>query len=486
MDYVGGVIGYLLLILYIGLLLIVTARIVFKRRAVGVTLAWLGLILSLPILGIIMYLVLGELQLGRYRAKRARRLQGLYREWLDTTRSQLGNALIDSKSGSRYDAIHRLIDRREGMPLTGGNSIELKSYPNCFFDGLINDIDEATKTIWLEFYIVDAAGAVEFVLNALERAVDRGVEVRLAVDSAGSRGFLSSDRYKALKRRGVRIVELLPVLPWRIWIERQDLRVHRKIIVIDGRIGWTGSMNLADPSMFNADAGVGQWIDSMIRVEGPVVLYLKSVILFDWQLETGRDLLPRLQQLEISTSRGSGQCQVAPSGPANPEASIEEVLLSALYSAETSIKMTTPYFVPGDSLIAALKAAAHRGVEVDLVVPAKNDSKLAGYAGRSYYEELMQAGVRIHEFNQGLLHSKIVLLDQKIALYGSVNLDMRSFWLNFEITVVLYDRSATASLDALIEQYLESSNAIDLEVWRRRFIGKKLFEQIAYLASPLL
>jgi cardiolipin synthase len=271
-----------------------------------------------------------------------------------------------------------------------------------------------------------------------------------------------------------------------MWLERQDLRVHRKIIVIDSKVAWTGSMNLVDPGYFNIDAGVGQWVDSMIRLTGPISVLLKSIVLNDWQVETGRNLYPRLKEIEVRPVEGSAVCQLAPSGPASPDDSVEEILLAAVYGATERIRLTTPYFVPGDALVTALKSAAHRGVDVSLVIPKKNDSKLVALAASSYYEELIEAGVNIYIFDSGLLHSKIVLIDDELALFGTVNLDMRSFWLNFELTVAIYDSKTVGELHSLVDSYHKKCTVLNLARWHKRPLHIRILQQLAYLTSPLL
>ncbi len=482
-DFSGWLASVLMLGYFVTVILILF-RLILKRRKVGVTLAWIGVIFAVPILGVFAYLVFGELELGRFRAKRARLLNTKYRAWLDSMIELI--PATEQVLNPKQQGVAKLISSREGMPLLPGNATKLFTDAGLVFDGLIADINDAEHSVWIEFYILEEQGRVEPVLQSLEQAAARGVQVFVALDSAGSSDFIGSERQLQLERSGVKVLELLPVLPWRLWLERQDLRVHRKAVVVDGQVGWTGSMNLVDPVLFNEGAGVGEWVDSMLRIEGPAALFLKTVVVHDWQLETGRDLLPRLRRSELPSSSGNVLCQVAPSGPASPDDSIEEVLLTAIYAAQRCVRMTTPYFVPGEGLVTALKAAVHRGVDVTLIVPKRNDSRLVGLASSSYYEELLAAGVRIEVFDGGLLHAKLVVIDGDLALYGSVNLDMRSFWLNFELTVAIYHNDTVHQLHQLIDQYQNDTRALSLDRWRKRGLATKLLQQLAYLCSPLL
>ena len=232
---------------------------------------------------------------------------------------------------------------------------------------------------------------------------------------------------------------------------RFDLRLHRKIVVIDGEVAYTGSLNLVDPRYFKQGAHVGQWVDAMVRLRGPAVEALAITFLEDWELETGEgvDRLRETGDVHPLASRGRAVVQVVPSGPVVREESIQAVLLGAIYAARRELVMTTPYFVPDESLVMALITAALRGVEVTLVLPARVDSRLARLASQPHKGELLEAGVRIAEFQGGLMHTKSVTVDGELSLFGSLNLDPRSLILNFEITLSVYDRAFTASLRAL-------------------------------------
>jgi cardiolipin synthase len=275
---------------------------------------------------------------------------------------------------------------------------------------------------------------------------------------------------------------------FRTLIGRTDLRLHRKIVVIDGAVAWTGSMNLVDPRFFKQDAGVGEWVDAMVRVEGAAVVPLATTMVGDWVLETGEPLMDvcRSAGLQLVDPHGSADIQVVPSGPGETGDGLLQMILMLINTAEQELVLTTPYLVPDDSLLRALRGAAGRGVKVRLIVPEKVDSFMTRYASRSYYDDLLDIGVEIHLYRGGLLHTKSISVDGKISMFGTVNLDMRSFWLNYEVALFVYDGEFTAELRQLQQSYLDDADRLDDAVWEQRSFGNRLLENSLRLVSPLL
>jgi cardiolipin synthase len=256
--------------------------------------------------------------------------------------------------------------------------------------------------------------------------------------------------------------------------------------VIDGRVAYTGSQNLVDPRFFKQTAGVGVWVDAIARITGPAAVALDGVFALDWSMETGHACeLPSVAAYGAPARTGA-PVQVVPSGPALRPEAIHQLLLSAIYAARKELVMTTPYFVPDESILTALITAAQRGVEVTLIVPARNDSLLVRFASVASFDDLLSAGVRIALFEGGLLHTKSLTVDGAMSVFGSVNLDMRSLWLNFEISVFVYDADFTARLKALQDSYLRKSSFMELKAWRQRSGARRLVENAFRLLSPLL
>jgi cardiolipin synthase len=285
---------------------------------------------------------------------------------------------------------------------------------------------------------------------------------------------------------GIELVEGLEVSPWRIFLRRLDLRQHRKIIVVDDEIAYTGSMNMVDPAYFKQNSGVGQWIDIMVRIEGPTVNVLSAIHCWDWEVETGDRQLPLQPECQIDIPEDSKPVQVVPSGPGMPDQLIGQVLTIAMHQAEKSVRITTPYFVPSADLLETIKTTAQRGVNVELVIPKNNDSMMVKWASRAFYTELLSSGVKIHEFDGGLLHTKSVVIDELFCLVGTVNMDMRSLWLNFEVTLAVEDPAFTTKMHQLQSHYIESSELVDYNKWKQRSIYHRFFERLFYLFNPLL
>jgi cardiolipin synthase A/B len=462
-------------------------RVVMRRMPVGVSLAWLAIILVFPFAGAVLYLLFGEYRLGPRRAARA----AAYRKtptdksasWKERDQVEL------AKLKPECPALARLARSLLDAEVLPGNHLELLENAGAAFPVLIADIGRARQTCYLEFYIWSPGGIADEVGAALLDAAKRGVDCRVLVDAIGSSAFVKSALARDLRQSGVRIVAALPAGPLLLLFRRPDLRLHRKIVVIDGRVGYTGSMNLADPRFFKQKAGVGQWVDALVRLQGPVVDALADTFRLDWELETGQGIQPPAAQgAENAAQAGLGTAliQVLPTGPDARVEAIEQVVLMAIYTATREVILTTPYFVPSESLLLALLTAARRGVAVTLIVPARIDSRLVHFASRANQADLLAAGVKVALFQGGLLHTKSITVDGQFSLFGSLNLDPRSLRLDFEITLVVYNPDFTAALRRLQQLYLDGSTLLLLDVCRNRSALERFAEDTARLAGPVL
>lgn len=461
-------------------------RVIMRKRAPSVSIAWLVIVLLLPFAGAITYLLLGETRLGERRAARLIKGRPTIRQWSSTIRE---HPQVDwTAVNPECLPLDRQAMTVTGIPTKGGNNLELIEGAEIFFNRLIADIRRAKHSCSLEFYILNKGGRVDQLVSELFAARKRGVHCRLLLDSIGSKSFLCSRIAIALRKAGVEIVEALPAGLIRALFVRIDLRNHRKIALIDGKIAYTGSQNLVDPRFFKQKNGLGEWVDAMVRVTGPVTELLQATFLFDWFLEQGKQRGDTIgtDALHSVPPAGNALVQLVPSGPGYGEDTIHNLLLTTLYAARREIVLTTPYFVPDIALLAALKSAAERGVAVWIIVPQRNDSLLVHYASRARYDVLAQAGVRIMAFTGGLLHTKTITVDNDFCLFGSVNLDMRSFWLNFEMTLFVYNREFTQQVRALQQRYLAQTTRYDSEKFHNRSLGERFLENIALLVSPLL
>uniref|UniRef100_A0A1A9UKB8 PLD phosphodiesterase domain-containing protein n=1 Tax=Glossina austeni TaxID=7395 RepID=A0A1A9UKB8_GLOAU len=297
------------------------------------------------------------------------------------------------------------------------NNINILTNSDEMMHTVIKDINLAQTNIEMVFYIWHPGGWANQVAEVLIRAANRGIKCRLILDSAGSSNFFRSIHVKMMRGAGIKIVKALHVNILRIFFRRMDLRQHRKMILIDNRIGYTGSMNMIDPKYFKKHSGVGQWIDIMIRVEGPVVSAMRIIFSCDWEVETGEKIFFLPDQIKIvNEEKYNYTTNIIPSGPGFSEDLIQQVLLTAIYSARKKIVITTPYLVPSDDLLRAICTAAQRGVLVYIIIPKFNDSILVRWASRAFFSELLHSGVKIYQFENGLLHSKSILVDNQLSL----------------------------------------------------------------------
>ena len=472
----------LILTLHWLIVLGLSLRIIARRLPESVALGWLAVIFSVPFAGAIAYLTLGEKRLGRERAARHAAAARDAEPALAALRTS--RFAGHPPAGSPGEPLYRQTLDTMGAPALDGSRFVLLDDYQAVFDALVRDIDTAASSCRFACYIWNDGGRVDDVAAALRRAASRGVRCRVLIDAVGSRPFREGPGLEALRAAGIEVASALPAS----WRRRSDLRYHRKIIVIDDRVAYAGSQNLVDPRFFKQDAGVGSWVDAVVRMEGPAVTFLANIFETDWCVETGTAYEPpRIPDGGARVDGGGGALvQVVPSGPApNPDA-IRPLLLTAIYAARRTLTLTTPYFVPDDAMLTALYSVARSGVAVTLIVPAKNDSFLVRYASVARFDSLLAAGVRIALFEGGLLHTKSLVVDEAVSVFGSVNLDMRSFWLNFECSLLIYAPAFAERLGALHREYLAHSTFVDRDAWSRRPAYQRFLEDAVRLVGPLL
>lgn len=473
-----------------------SVRVIMRKRSYGVSLAWLVIILLVPFVGALCYLFLGENRLSDRRAAHAQNTSQHYQRWLATLRNRAPVAW--SELEPKCSALHHQADTLIGIPALAGNRLHFLETTSSIMRSLIADINNARSTCHLQFYIWQPGGVVDDVAAALKDAARRGVTCRILVDGIGSSDFLQSDAATSLRRCGIIILESLPTGLIKALFARIDIRNHRKIVVIDGKVAYTGSQNMVDPRFFKQGEELGQWIDLMVRIEGPVVETLAGTFISDWFLETETDKdnstsldndIERVQAMadvQPSLPVGDVAVQLVPSGPGFSPEAIHSLLLTTIYAAQKALTLTTPYFVPDEAILTALKSAAHRGVDVRIIVPKNSDSSLVQYASRARYESLLRAGVHLFLYEDGLLHTKTITIDDDFALLGSVNLDMRSFWLNFEATLFIYNQRFTEQLRKIQQRYEQDSHNLQLDSFTKRPVLEQFLENSALLIGPLL
>ena len=467
-----------------------------RKRPYGVSLAWLVVVLVIPFLGGFFYLLFGENRLPEKRKERAKVSYDTYFLWLKTLQERA--PVSWSNLNPECFPLHRQAETLVGIPAMAGNDLTLINNPDEIIRSITEAIERSSSTCHLQFYIWQEGGRVNNVITALLKAAARGVTCRILLDSIGSRDFLKSTTAAEMRKMGIKIQESLPAGVINALFSRIDIRNHRKLVVIDGQLAFTGSQNMVDPEVFKKDSGVGKWIDVMVKVEGPVVECIAGTFISDWFLDTEvgqfrsdpppKDIenIRKFSDMHPHPVAGQAAIQLVPSGPGLVPDAIHSLLLTTIYAARRELVMTTPYFIPDEPLLVALKAAAQRRVIVKIIIPRYNDSLLVKYASRARYQELADSGVQFFLFHGGLLHSKTITVDRDFSLFGSVNLDMRSFWLNFEATLFIYCKSFTKELFAIQQEYLTQSTKLDIDLFSQRGSFEKFKENTALLVSPLL
>jgi cardiolipin synthase A/B len=450
-----------------------------RRRVPQSAMAWLLVIFFEPWIGLILYWFIGSHRLPRRRIKEHNEIL----QRLETIHKRLDAQphIAQPQLGPRAMEAVKLAERLGYMPIMDGNNVELIAKTEDFIDRLVTDIDAAQHHVHLLFYIFANDSTGRRVAEALYRAVDRGIKCRVLADGVGSRPF-----FKHLGRemiaRGVELHEALPVGIFRRKMARLDLRNHRKVAVIDGRMGYTGSQNIVDAGYGHKDLA---WYDLMVRLTGPIIMELQAVFISDWFFETA-EVLDNEEFFPDPRQSGEIAVQTLPSGPSYPTENYQRMVVAAIHSAERHVTITSPYFVPDEAFLQAIQTAVLRGVNVEVIVPRRVDQKLVGAASRSYYDDLLDMGVTLYLYNEGLLHAKTMCIDDSISFIGSSNFDIRSFALNFEINLLFYGPHVADQLRAQHQKYIDKSFQLTAERWSKRPAIKKLFQNVAKLVSPLL
>jgi len=444
-----------------------------SRTSPAAARSWMLLVGFVPLLGLPAYLLLGHPWLSRERVQRQARASQVIRE------EQVPLAALRWRGVTGIAAeMAPLVERQGAFMPVHGNAVDLLDDYDASVQALVAAIDCAERHVHLLYYLMfdDAVG--DAIVAALERASGRGLECRLLLDAVGAkRGWR---RYaRRLRGAGVQVHQLLPGgLRWRR-SGRMDLRNHRKIAVIDGAVGFIGSQNLADPVFIPGHPNR----ELVARVRGPIVAQLDAVFASDWYLETG-------ERLHVDPVRdadaGTVPMQLLPSGPAYPFENARDAVNALIHLAKRRIVLATPYFVPDDATLSALRIAALSGVDVQLILSARNNQRLTAWAQESYYAELLACGVRIALYEPRFLHAKHMSVDDEVALVGSINLDIRSFALNAEIGLLCYDPAVVARLRDIEADYLRHAHGVDAGDWARRPAWRRSRDGIARLADSLM
>lgn len=480
-------------VLAVEIVIILAALLVLPGgRRPQTAMAWLLLIIAIPFFGFLLFLLFGRTTVGKKR----RALQE------EVNAAVLAAAhLEDIEDEARRLELPPLVqtfaklNRRLGvLPLSFGNTVELIEDYQAQIDAMTAEVATATDYVHVQFYISSWDHVTGPFFEELVRATERGVTVRFLFDHLGSKGIPGyKDFLKKLDATSIQYAPMLPIRPFKGEFRRPDLRNHRKILVVDGRVAFSGSQNLIEACYDKPkNQKLGRaWVELIARLEGPAVQELNVVFATDWFTETGENLGSVVQSTPPPPSERPGALtgvgvQVVPSGPGFVTENNLRLFNAMIYSAERRLSLTSPYFVPDDSLLYAVTTAAQRGVDVELFVGATADQFMVAHAQRSYYEALLTAGVRIWLYPEPfVLHAKHFSVDDQVAVVGSSNMDMRSFVLNYEVVMMMTGPEVVARLAEVQDTYRALSTELTLDEWRQRSRGQRYLDNLMRLTATL-
>ncbi|HEX6563853.1 MAG TPA: cardiolipin synthase [Chthoniobacterales bacterium] len=449
-----------------------------QRRSASAARTWLLFIFLLPWPGLAIYAMVGRIRVPAFRRKLQEQASGQIKK----AQAQIGAQIVAQPDlPAQLQIIPEQAQRLGTFEPFAGNAFEfLRDYEGSI-DRLIEDIDTAKRHVHLLTYIYRTDRIGRKVADALKRAAKRGVVCRVLLDAVGSRVALNQFGPE-LKKSGVEVRSMLPVGLFRRKGERFDLRNHRKISVIDGTIGYLGSQNIADPTFVKNFPNE----ELVVRFTGPVVSQLQATFLGDHYLET-EEILDRAELFPDLKPAGDSAAQLLPSGPGYGQENGRELIISMLYEARRRVVITTPYFIPDEPFLNAICAAGQReNVQVHMVVSKHANQLISQLAQRSYYDDLLEAGIQIHLYRPHFLHAKLLTIDDHVALTGSTNMDIRSFALNAEINLLIYDRQVVEQLKMVQEDYFRNSDLLTREQWSKRSVLEKMAHNTARLMDSFL
>jgi cardiolipin synthase A/B len=477
----GGVFGFLSLLISLSVVFI--GFVIFlENRHPTQTLTWLVVLGSFPLVGFFFYLLFGR----NYRKERMyRKKYFLDKQAFLTVEGEDDpqNEEKRSQFGNHQRRLFSLAQKLGNSPISFETSTRILTNGEETFQQILKELKRAKHHIHLEYYIVRHDKIGEEIKNVLIEKAQQGVKIRFLFDAVGS--WQLSNQYIAdLRNAGIETVSFGPV-KFAFLNSKFNFRNHRKIIVIDGNIGFVGGLNIGDEYL-GRNKNIGFWRDTHLKVRGEAVRTLQLIFLQDWYYMTNHSFLTAEYLSPQPDNDSHGGVQLIPGGPDNEWSVIKNIFFSMITSAKESVWIASPYFIPDEDILSAIKVAALSGIDVRLLVPNRPDKRIVFHASRSYFPELLEAGVKVYEYEKGFMHSKIIIVDHELASIGTSNMDMRSFHLNFEVNAFLYKTKSTQKLVAEYINDLENTKKLDLETFQKRHFGYRLLESTARLLSPLL
>jgi cardiolipin synthase A/B len=451
-----------------------------RNRKPTAALAWLFAIVITPIIGTIVFLIIGSTKLSRRRREMQSQIDRMYHRYNQRIRDDR----LDGHVAAEYQSSAQLAESLGSLAPTRHNSVAIINGYETIIEQITASVHDAKEYIYVEFFALALDTTTEPFFKALEKAVTRGVAVYVLFDTLGSRKY---PRYREMQRRlthiGAKWHKVLPIRFNLRHYNRPDLRNHRKIVVVDNQHAYLGSLNMIDKTYHRKDAI--HYVELVAHIQGPSVNESAAVFASDWYSETEQILHHFLENAAIHTN-GSKTVQILPSGPGYHYRNNLKVFVDLIHSAKASVIITNPYLVPDESLLSALLTARLRGVSVSILNSEAMDQWMVGHAQRSYYEELLEAGIAISLYEAPLLvHSKYMTIDQQVAIIGSSNLDIRSFELNLESSVIVYDEDTARTLHQQHHKDLRHAQRLTLAQWRRRSKWSQFLDSVARLTSAV-
>ena len=485
MDQTGWALVWVIFVFVLDITVRILAIIFVPRnRRPTAAMAWLLAIYFIPIVGVLLFLLIGNPRLPRKR----RRKQEVINESIRQMSRGLDLGTLRPNAPDWFRSLVRLNHNLGAMPISGDNGAILISGYEESIDTMAAAIREAQDYVHVEFYILQSDATTESFFAAMEEVAARGVKVRVLLDHWANRGKpFYKKTIKRIDAMGADWHLMLPVQPFRGAYTRPDLRNHRKLLVVDGLVAFTGSQNITDPT-YNLRKNIKRglrWVDMMTRIDGPVVASINAVFLSDWYSETD-EIIDDIELFDVRTGSGDLDCQVIPSGPGFEFQNNLKLFMSLLFAAQDKLIIVSPYFVPDEGLLLAIQTACQRGVHVELFVSEEGDQAMVYHAQRSYYEALLRSGVKIYMYKKPyILHSKSMSVDDEVAVIGSSNMDMRSFGLNLEISLLVRGEEYVRQLRAVEDQYRASSRELTLDEWMQQPLRSTVLDNLARLTSAL-
>jgi cardiolipin synthase A/B len=476
----------IILIIYCVVLCIVCLRILYDTHSSTKTIAYLFLCIFFPVFGIIFYLAFGinywkNKLYSKKMNENNKMLDGLKKKIPGYNKCTLDPAEIAKDDNAELAAM-LLRDLRS--PLTQNNRVKLLINGEEKFPELLKCLQQAKHHIHIEYYIFKEDDIGTAIIEILIEKAKQGLEVRFIYDDFGSPSIKKKSERK-MQAAGIEVYPFSKVIFY-LLANRINYRNHRKIVVIDGQTGFVGGININDKYINNNKQKL-YWRDTHIRIDGPGVYYLQYIFITDWNFCCPEKLKPEEKFFTPCDDVKDGALvQIAGSGPDSVEPSILFSILEAINLAEQEILITTPYFIPGDSITNALRVAALGGVNVKLLVPDKSDSKIVNAASKAHYGSLLQAGVEIYLYEKGFIHAKTIVTDSKLSMVGTANMDHRSFELNFEVNAVVYDEPFAKKLRKVFYDDIKHAKKLDAKRWYKRSLLIQFPEKLARLLSPSL